>query len=120
MLAGQMLAKGDKEALQSKLDYRNLVVIADELTINFDKLPELPVLPPHMQHLPYQHKSSVYHMPKSDALEAEHASHKRDEHVGDAVIRMFIADWIILEHPWIDVGVASVCREFKLRAHPVN
>lgn len=79
-----------------------------------DKLPALPELPLPLRDVPFLHKSYVYEQSRnagSPIFEAETLSeldsHKRHEHLGDAVLKIMVAGWVF-RHFRVDSGIASV------------
>lgn len=104
--SGQSVPKGPRkhrpEDHQQALNPRTI-------PINLENLPAIPDLLPDVADIPFTHKSYIEETLQSSGhyVDAEFGSHKRSEHLGDAVFRLRAVAWIYKQH-YVDVGVSSV------------
>lgn len=78
--------------------------------IDPSKLPELPPLPSVFATLPFVTKSYLLKSQGSrpDRIECELNCYRRSELVGDAVIYLYVTDWLIEQHDRVDTNIASI------------
>lgn len=95
-----------------ELSTHDVATIAKRLAIVSDKLPPLPTLPRSVADLPFVHKSYAYQHSKCTGwereLDAELNCHNLHEHLGDAVIKLFVTDWAT-KQLHMESGISHVC-----------
>lgn len=80
-----------------------------DIRIDTTKLPPLPSLAPHLQHLPYiRWQKSLPTNTTSFKLLGDHVFHKRQGFVGYAILRMLVVQWLVFAHPYLHASVAAV------------
>lgn len=86
------------------------------IEIDASGLPALPDLPSELVTVALTHKSYALAQqgPRPNSEECELLCYNRSETLGDAVLYMFVTDWLISNHSTIDSGTATVSNAIEI------